>query len=162
MDLAAWRAEGLVELLRRFIERDPEALQFHDQDAINAVLHQRIRILDQRWNVQTAMFRTGQRSFPQRFEEIRTACRDPAIIHYAGSDKPWRFRAETACKNAYFRYLAKTEWRDARPATAHLGQTLEYRLGRWLDRTGLDYVHLMRRLRRAPSRLCQMAIAARP
>lgn len=156
LDLAQWRTRGLVGQLQAFIERDPAALLYHDQDALNAVLHRQTHILGQRWNVQTAMYRAGRRAFPDRFEERRAACRDPAIIHYAGSDKPWKFRAETACKDVYFRYLAKTAWRQARPPTSHAGQALEFRLGRCLDRTGLDYVHVLQRLRRAPRRLREL------
>lgn len=36
----------------RFIEQNPDKLRFHDQDALNAVLHDRWTLLHPKWNAQ--------------------------------------------------------------------------------------------------------------
>ena len=56
MDLDRWRRERLGERLFRFIEAKGASLAYHDQDALNAVLHSEIALLDRRWNVQVMMF----------------------------------------------------------------------------------------------------------
>lgn len=159
MDLEAWRREGLTRRFVEFIKARGAQLAFHDQDAINAVLHDRIHLLDCRWNLQSRMYLCGRRFHPIEYEATREARRNPAILHYVGAAKPWKFRARTARKGEYFRYLARTEWRDARPPLTTPWQRAEYAFDRALSRLGIDYLEVLVRLRRAPARLASIALA---
>lgn len=159
MDLEAWRREGLTRQFVEFIRARGAQLAFHDQDAINAVLHDRIHLLDCRWNLQSRMYLCGRRFHPIEYEATREARRNPAILHYVGAAKPWKFRARTARKGEYFRYLARTEWRDARPPLTTPWQRAEYAFDRALSRLGIDYLEVLVRLRRAPARLASIALA---
>lgn len=139
IDLAAWRARGLTARIAGFVERQGSALEYHDQDALNAVLQHDIRLLDFRWNLQARHMRFNDHALGVHRDAFRRAAAAPAILHYAGPEKPWRFRARTARKADYDRHLAMTDWRGARPTLAHPGQRLEYRLDRALARLGVDY-----------------------
>lgn len=160
IDLAAWRREGLTARLLRYIADRGAALEFHDQDAINAVLHDRIQVLDPRWNLQARMFRSGRRAHPLEFEATRLARRRPAILHYVGAEKPWKFRTRTARKGDYVRYLARTEWRGARPPLATPLERAEWRMDRALARAGIDYLQVLWRLGRLPALARRAAGAA--
>ena len=142
LNFARWRREQLPAALICFIEAHAASLIFHDQDAINAVLYDRTRLLDRRWNVQSQMFRLRRHVFPGAYAAIREACRRPAILHYAGPEKPWRFRVSVAKRRLYFQYLKKTEWRDAGLQGAAWYHRPECWLGAALDRIGIDYMRV--------------------
>ena len=142
LNLARWRRERIAERLARFIE-DHGELTFHDQDAINAVLHGSIRLLNRRWNVQAQMFRATRRAVGDAFAAIREACRNPAIVHYAGPEKPWRFRVSVAQRRCYFRYLSLTDWRGTALQGMAWYHLPEYWLGVLLDRIGVDYMRVV-------------------
>lgn len=139
MDLDRWRREGLTDRLLRFATvRGPRLLR-HDQDALNAVLKDEIRLLDRRWNLQVLLLsRWAKRHLPQDFAATAEARRRPGILHFSTAEKPWQFRAWTRRKALYFRFLDRTPWRHERPPGLTPAQRLEYDLSRCLLRVGLD------------------------
>ena len=159
LDLARWRRERITERLFDYIDHHGSALEFWDQDAINAVLHDAILVAGCRWNLQARMYRSGRREFPVEFAATREACRRPAIIHYTGSEKPWLFRSRTARKKDYFRHLEKTAWRDAQPPLTTNMQRIEYRVDRLLSRAGIDYLQVLYKIGRASAKLRVLAAA---
>ena len=162
LDLDCWRRNRISERLFACARERGSALAFHDQDAINAVLHDDVHVLDCRWNLQARMYMLGRRSFPSEFAATRHARRRPAIVHYTTGDKPWLFRSQAARKRHYFRYLDKTAWRTARPDLPTVLQRAEWRLGRQLLRVGIDYMWLAswaRRIALTPGRLLRRSLA---
>lgn len=119
LDLARWRARGHSARLAAYIEQEGARLQFHDQDALNALLHAEIKVVDYRWNFQARMFsRADLKRLADRpvvVEAIRAAARRPAVIHYTTDRKPWRFVVATPKKALYHRYRCRTAWRTAIP-----------------------------------------------
>lgn len=75
-DLAAWRDVGRDALA--FFTSRPEVCRYHDQDALNAVAHDRVELISARWNF-------------LRFYLVLPVYRelDPAIVHYCYRPKPW-------------------------------------------------------------------------
>jgi lipopolysaccharide biosynthesis glycosyltransferase len=161
LNLARWRRDQLSESLIRFIEARAGSLTFHDQDAVNAVLQDSILLLDRRWNVQAQMFRLRRHVFPSAYAAIRDACRRPAIVHYAGPEKPWRFRVSVAKRRLYFQYLRKTEWRDARLQGAAWYHRPECWLGGALSRIGIDYMRIIVLARKCCGRLGSLVARGR-
>jgi lipopolysaccharide biosynthesis glycosyltransferase len=159
LDVARWRRERLTERLFDYIDRHGPALEFWDQDAINAVLHQAILVVDCRWNLQARMYRSGRRGFPMEFQATQEARRRPAIVHFTGSEKPWLLRSRTARKGDYFRYLDKTAWRGALPPLTSTMQRLEYRADRLLSKAGIDYLQVLYEIGRAPAKLGMLVAA---
>jgi lipopolysaccharide biosynthesis glycosyltransferase len=139
LNLAKWRSEDLSARLADYIEREGSNLLYHDQDAINAVLHSAIKPLSYRWNYQAKMLR------PPRFTSlcdraaIREAGRSPAIIHYTSARKPWLFVMAMPAKRLYRRYLSMTEWRSAPPIGRTWYSLPEFCANHMLYYAGIDY-----------------------
>jgi len=149
LDLDRWRRDGIPDRLFAYARERGSALAFHDQDTINAVLRDDIHVVDCRWNLQARMYMLGRRSFPDEFAATQHARRRPAILHYTTADKPWLFRSCAAHKRHYFHYLERTAWRGTRPDSLTMPQRMEWRLGRWFLRIGIDHVRLVFWARRA-------------
>jgi len=96
VDLASWREQGLTEQAVALAEKSSAALGWADQDVINILVGDRCHRLDAAWNVLHGGW--GRRAHPSRVghaipaDEIQRALRDPAIVHFAGSIKPWHPR----------------------------------------------------------------------
>ena len=117
IDLKRWRTERLTDKVISYYAEIAEQSLFNDQDALNGLLKGRIRTLSPRWN-----FFTNYRYF--RYDTLcrmqpayrripdRKAKRSPAVIHYAGDERPWRAGALNYYGKAYERYLAMTPWKD--------------------------------------------------
>lgn len=138
-NLARWRAQGLGDRLGVYIAREGSRLLFHDQDAINAVLHSQIKVIDYRWNVQAVL------SLPRKTKgladraQIVEALRSPAIIHYTSSRKPWLFKMATPHKRLYWQYLQKTAWNGVKPTGRRWDALLEYAVNHAFHSFGSDY-----------------------
>ena len=109
MDLEKWREEKITEQVLGFIENNPEKLRFHDQDALNAILHDRWLELDPRWNAQTYMM-LQEVEHPTiqgqlKWDEARES---PAVIHFCGHAKPWNVDSNHPFKENYFDIREKT------------------------------------------------------
>nr|WP_157223732.1 glycosyltransferase [Caulobacter sp. AP07] len=139
LNLARWRSDDLTRRLADFIAREGDNLAFHDQDAINAVLHAATKILPYRWNLQARMLRPWRLTSLADHAAIARAARSPAIIHYTSARKPWLFVAATPGKRLYRDYLRLTAWRAAPPIGKSWSRLPEYLANHVLDLLGSDY-----------------------
>ena len=120
IDLKRWRTERLTDKVISYYAEIAEQSLFNDQDALNGLLKGRIRTLSPRWNYFTnyryfrydtlCRMQPAYRRIPE--EVFRKAKRSPAVIHYAGDERPWRAGALNYYGKAYERYLAMTPWKD--------------------------------------------------
>lgn len=117
LDLDAWRREDLPTQMLECLDRNRGHVRWHDQYALNVVLHGRWKKLDHRWNQGLNVF-----SFPNwarspygrhEFEQLRS---DPHIIHFTTRHKPWKVSCLHPLREQYFTYLDRTEWAGWRPA----------------------------------------------
>lgn len=83
------------------------ALKFGNQDSFNAVLYDQWESLPIQWNVQREMFKAHRKN-PQMYPEAA----NPSIIHYTSSWKPWDYLNDHPLKEAYFKYLKRTPWKN--------------------------------------------------
>ena len=121
INVAQWRKQNLTARIISYAEAEGSRLQYHDQDAINAVLSDQILALPLRWNCQARMFRfTKSLAEPDR-AAVHAATSDPAIIHYTTAQKPWMFTAFMPKRAVYRRYLAMTAWHDTPMTRRSLG-----------------------------------------
>ena len=93
VDLEAWREHRVGEKAIDYLHRYARSINLADQDALNAVLHDRWTRLDDRWNIIGGS--AGRAHFrPKGIDPARVtaALREPAIIHFAGYLKPWMYR----------------------------------------------------------------------
>lgn len=109
MNLEKWREEKITEQVLAFIENNPEKLKFHDQDALNAILHDRWLDLDPRWNAQTYMM-LQEKEHPTIQGQLKwnEARENPAVIHFCGHAKPWNADSEHPFREHYFDIREKT------------------------------------------------------
>jgi len=115
IDVARYRSTGVgsavIELLNRFHRN----FNYADQDALNVVLAQRWKALPSRWNVQSHWYTldyciesTG--FSPEQRNRVFAAIRDPAIIHYTATSKPWHFINTHPLKPEYWKYRQLTPY----------------------------------------------------
>lgn len=99
-DLDKMRNENIEEQFIEYTKANIDKIKTGDQDIINFALKDRIKIIDDNWNVQVSGF-ASRTSFTN----------NPYIIHYIGSDKPWEFGSCTHFKERYFDILQLTPWK---------------------------------------------------
>lgn len=109
LDLAKWRKEHISEKVLQFAHDFPEKLKFHDQDALNAILHDRWTQLHPKWNAQTYMM-MKEKVHPTLLGHLqyREARKRPCIIHFCGHEKPWMGVSRHPFAAAYHRYRSQT------------------------------------------------------
>jgi lipopolysaccharide biosynthesis glycosyltransferase len=103
IDLEAWKRQHIGQRALEYLERYERSVNLTDQDALNAVLHNRWKPLEDRWNV-VAGLAGRPRLEPRGIEPSRmaAAARDPAIVHFYGYLKPWVYdRLGSRWANAY-------------------------------------------------------------
>ena len=118
IDLKRWRETGAEKRLLDFYREKGGSLFACDQDTINGALKEEIFYLPPRYN-----FFTNYRYFSYRElvrcsgtyrrvrkEEFCRAKRHPAVIHYAGDERPWISGNLNHYRKAYEEALALTPW----------------------------------------------------
>lgn len=110
IDLDQWRERSLSRKVLQFAIDHPEKLHYHDQDALNAVLHAEWQSIDPKWNLQTNMLLK-----PSALEGGADAVKRAAIVHFTGSSKPWQFDNAHKYKRHYYKYLSLTDWNGYKP-----------------------------------------------
>ncbi|MGD0137548.1 MAG: glycosyltransferase family 8 protein [Tepidisphaeraceae bacterium] len=114
MDLEAYREQRIEEQCIDFLRRWQANIRSADQDALNAVLHDRWKALHFRWNTQVgplAVFSRAGSLSPQ--EEASLADLHPAILHFSGSCKPWNSGLRSAPCRQYVRSVRESGWYGA-------------------------------------------------
>lgn len=106
IDRQRWLERELGERAMRLLM--DHRLHFLDQDALNLLLVDGWRRLEPRWNLIPESVRPDVGSLLHAAEDpddIQAASRDPAIVHFAGRQKPWTHAGR------YRPY--RGEWREA-------------------------------------------------
>ncbi len=135
IDLDRWRAEEIGQRAFDFAFEHADNIGLPDQDALNCVLVGRWLRLERRWN---CISRQGE-VWPDPAEQ--------AIIHFAGSSKPWYAASRHPAKALFLRYRDMTPWRHRR---------LTWPFELWVEKT------LVRNVRRLKRRFSRHAKAASP
>jgi lipopolysaccharide biosynthesis glycosyltransferase len=113
MNLDLWREQNVTLRTIQYLEANKEKVLYHDQSALNAILHDQWLRLDQRWNQTTTALYPEHWKPPaySREEWLRTK-NDPFIVHYSGPDKPWHPGFRRPRSSFFHRYLRKTLFKD--------------------------------------------------
>lgn len=98
MDLEAFRKEDIIPKLLDFAERYKDVLTGIDQDTLNGVLWDRTIQLHPRWNWHDGLTRKMLKNNPEApvwqgnspVHSVEAAL-SPAVLHYQGPNKPWRY-----------------------------------------------------------------------
>ena len=94
--------EESIKILQNFRERISLNI---DQDLINIIFNDHIRLLDISWNAQSV---GTPRGFKLGYDDKSI---EKNIIHFIASHKPWMFSCKSGYQHLYFRYLSYTPWK---------------------------------------------------
>ena len=82
---------------------------FLDQDILNKYLGEKVKLVDNRWNVVHIPEGHVEHLHEDEMKKYIASLEDPAIIHYAGQGKPWKDNINPH-SHYYWYYLRKTAW----------------------------------------------------
>lgn len=89
IDVARWRSCEVMRRAFAFINANPAAVPFWDQDALNAVLCDNWHPLDPRWNRPSNYRRLlDQGKLPFSEDQARSLS-TPYVLHFVSGSKPW-------------------------------------------------------------------------
>ena len=100
MDLKTIREKNIEPQFLEWTKEHIDTIKMGDQEIINEVLKGNIKLLDERWNVQSSNF-VNRSSYTH----------EPYIIHFVSKRKPWHFGSFSYHKDYYFKYLELTDWK---------------------------------------------------
>lgn len=106
-----WRQNSISENLFNYVNLNTDKIILHDQDTLNAVLHDCWLPVVTTWNMGETFYRA---CIEPDNQELFRYLKDPAILHYTWRPKPWNYGSCHPLKNEYFKYLALTQWRNFR------------------------------------------------
>jgi lipopolysaccharide biosynthesis glycosyltransferase len=106
VNLQAWRKDDIPSRLLEWIENNREKMRGHDQEALNAVLGERVTLVSRRWNAQVS--NNEDMCVISGMHEI---AKDAAIVHFI-CKKPWNHANSNPFEDLYFEYIKLTPWRN--------------------------------------------------
>lgn len=111
-NLDYWRSHDTVNQCFSFIAQNKNILTYHDQDTLNATLHDKWLHLSCKWNMEEAFFRYDivQRNIDSL--DFMSSLKAPQILHFTWKPKPWEPACFHPLRHVYFDYLKLTEWRE--------------------------------------------------
>lgn len=128
MNLELMRSEHSSEFVLSYARENPELVGWWDQDALNAVLHDRRLDLPPRWNCTNSVMH-----FPWAEEyftpaELDAARIHPAIRHFEGpaANKPWHLLCEPEGRRLYRDERRHTPWPRVWPDGASPANLLQW------------------------------------
>lgn len=115
MDLNVFRRDKLASKILNFANQYKEHLDYPDQDCLNGALYDNVIRLHPRWNWNDITTRRVMNHLPNTntlirastYKEIIEASVYPAIIHFFGGAKPWKYNYRIM-RNRYEAALKKS------------------------------------------------------
>ncbi len=100
MNLNAMRKEVKSDEVFDYIARCGDQLANHDQDALNALLYNRVKYVDWHiWNQSILHIKDKK--------EAKARLKTSAIIHFAGTDKPWNYNYNSWYFSLFWKYARR-------------------------------------------------------
>lgn len=117
INLEYWRRNNIFEKLMSYSAKMGPRLDQQDQDVLNFVLQDEKKILPITYNLQERLLLKKQylKIDWHYFNELEEAIKDPAIIHYTSSFKPWLKECKHPYKEEWIKYMKKSLWKDYKP-----------------------------------------------
>lgn len=116
INLSYWRTFHISERCFELINSNPDILKYHDQDALNLVLHHdhhRIKYLDLTYNFLTSSIQAPIfESFTNETKSIISQCSNPTIVHFTSLIKPWFELCADPYKPLFLYYKRQSLWAD--------------------------------------------------
>ncbi|HEX2094945.1 MAG TPA: glycosyltransferase family 8 protein [Longimicrobiaceae bacterium] len=117
IDLTRWREEQVEERAMDYVRTHPDDLHFPDQEALNAVLAGRWRVLPPQWNVLPSIYALPfWPDSPLKRQAVADEWRilnGPKVVHFAGKTKPWMAGCGHPLKSFFLHHLRESGWEQA-------------------------------------------------
>lgn len=85
----------------QFVQENHNKITFHDQDVLNALLYEKCLLLPIQWNLLDCYFANPPKIQKPRAPYLQQALKNPAIIHFSGTIKPWHLGCLHPLKKLY-------------------------------------------------------------
>jgi lipopolysaccharide biosynthesis glycosyltransferase len=105
INLKLWRENNILTKLINSIEENKEKIMLGDQDAINLVCKDKIKVLDFSYNLQTNAFYIKNLLSSKIERDFKRALNNPKIVHYSVNNKPWN--SHTHLKKYFLKFEIK-------------------------------------------------------
>ena len=117
INLEKWREGNIEEKLFYYTKNNTAKIVWHDQDVINCVLQDDIKIIEDKWNFQyITPYDPHNTNHPDYYSNPPD---DIVIIHFVGYKKPWsvdklwdKHKIQQKYNGLYWRYFKLTPWKD--------------------------------------------------
>lgn len=136
IDLDRWRREGIEKRLVEFFGSLGGKTFACDQDTLNGALKGQIKVLSPRYNFFTNYRYFHYKDLVRQSPAYQVISRDvftrakkhPAILHYAGDERPWKAGNLGHYRKAYEQYLAMTPWKGTPKEKGQRGYLFAYHM----------------------------------
>jgi len=106
VNIPYWINHKISDKCFQFILENPAKLTHLDQDALNVIFENNKCILPSRWNLLPRDIRLYLENQEMQDEQKTDYIFKPAIIHFAGKNKPWNAYCNHPYKSIYRKYAA--------------------------------------------------------
>ena len=110
LNLKYWKENDIQDKFFSFLRNHNAKL--NDQDAINAVLHGKIKAIPPKWNCHVGYFAFPPLVIKEQKKYIKELWSKAIIIHFTGPAKPWHKECVNPYKKVYLKYLKYTPYKD--------------------------------------------------
>lgn len=107
VNLKYWREHHLTERFLNYLSLNAGKLKSHDQDVLNAVLHDKSLHLSCKWNVETGFCMHEFLKLQNFNPGLLRIIKHPVIIHYTWRPKPWEGGCKHPFRIVYYKYYDK-------------------------------------------------------
>lgn len=111
INLKWWREHSVTEEFNSFIVNHSEWIQLQDQDVLNYVFNEHKLLLPITYNLETGFLHQGT-DYGIHLKEVMETIKDPAILHFATTQKPWRTGSRHPFRSSFTKYWSQTIWKD--------------------------------------------------
>lgn len=100
LNLKKMRIVGIETTFLAWTIQNADYIKYGDQDIINFVCSGKIKVIDDKWNVQSSNF-VNRSSYISK----------PMVVHFISKKKPWHWASFSFHRDLYFKYLQLTPWK---------------------------------------------------
>lgn len=120
INLDAWRTKNIKDRLIKYAQENIDVMLYHDQDALNGILYNDLVTISYKWNFQAGTTKIDADYIGITVNELLEFKRKPMILHFAGGNKPWKYRRKVLFEKEYYKYLRMTPWKSYVPPDRNL------------------------------------------
>ncbi len=122
VNLKYWRDHDVIARVFDYLNLNKDKILLHDQDTLNALLHDKCLKLPVKWNMMIDLFEKRMlkicdidngkivNDYSIEKSQFLSEMNDPTVLHFVSKPKPWDAGCKHPFKNEYYFYLQFTPW----------------------------------------------------